>query len=96
MHSGITSFLPALEPAKLLPSSWSLPTTLTPWVFAESSSSFKPLLTHFSEEGFPDQDLPILISHIHPLLSEIGFLLNYSCVNFLGGLFIHTSVYVFV
>ena len=70
----------------------SLPGSLLNWPF-----SVKLLLTcHFHREGFPDCPLPTLTWHIHHnVLSEISFLLNYSCVIF-SGLFIHTSVYVFV
>ena len=57
-----------------------LPGSLLTWPF-----SVKLLLTcHFHREGFPDCPLPTLTWHTHHnLLSEIRFLLNYSCVNFM-------------
>lgn len=72
----------------------SLPGSLLNWPF-----SVKLLLTcHFHREGFPHCPLPTLTSHIHHnLISEISFLLNYSCVNFLRFVYshfcLHASLY---
>ena len=69
----------------------SLPGSLLTWPF-----SVKLLLTcHFHREGFPDCPLPTLTWHIHHnLLSEISFLLNYSCVNFLRFVYSHLCLCV--
>ena len=99
---GITSFLSALEPTELLFSSWPL---LHPLLLAwkalslglcRAAPSHSSLCSrHFPREGFRHPPQPTLISRVHhTLLSKISFLLNYSCVNFLRGLLIHTSVYV--
>ena len=69
----------------------SLPGSLLTWPF-----SVKLLLTcHFHREGFLDCPLPTLTWHIHHnILSEISFLLNYSCVNFLRFVYSHLCLCV--
>lgn len=82
-YCGITSFLSALEPAKVLPHSGSLPRTLLLSRVLSLSSlldcpflSLRSLLTHhFPSEVFPDHPQPTLIPPIHhTLLSKISLL----------------------
>lgn len=106
-HSRTPLASPAFFQPLNLPSSFSAhglcstlsfwPGRLSPWVFAKLS-----LLIQASDHVISlERASAILLSqpwfHMFvTLLSKISFLLNYSCVNFLRGLFIHTAVYVSV